>query len=115
MTQARTKGRDLQEEILSTVRRSQSAVVKVIGTWSARVQSVRPPLSARNLPFTSRLPAPQELIASAYDFAEQLLASQRKFAEDVLKAMAPLTAADGEAAAKKNGTAPAKTSGTAAK
>ena len=42
------------------------------------------------MPFAEKLPKPQELIASAYDFAEQLLASQRKFAEDVLKTTAPM-------------------------
>jgi hypothetical protein len=57
------------------------------------------------LPFTDKLPKPHELIASAYDFAEQMLASQRKFAEDALKAMAPLTAVQHEAPAKKNGSA----------
>ena len=57
------------------------------------------------MPFTDKLPKPQELITSAYDFAEQMLASQRKFAEDALKAMAPLTAVRHEAPAKKNGSA----------
>jgi hypothetical protein len=38
----------------------------------------------QHVPFAEKLPKPQELIASAYDFAEQLLASQRKFAKDVL-------------------------------
>ena len=36
------------------------------------------------------LPKPEDVVASAYDFAEQLLASQRKFAEDVLKATSAL-------------------------
>jgi hypothetical protein len=43
-----------------------------------------------NPPFADKLPKPEEVVANAYDFAEQLLASQRKFAEDVLKATAPL-------------------------
>jgi hypothetical protein len=43
-----------------------------------------------NMPFTDKMPKPQEFIANAYDFAEQLMASQRKFAEDVVKASAPL-------------------------
>ncbi len=44
-----------------------------------------------NPPFADKLPKPEDVVANAYDFAEQLLASQRKFAEDVLKATAPLT------------------------
>jgi len=42
------------------------------------------------VPSAAKLPEPADLVASAYDFAEQLLASQRKFAEDVLQATAPL-------------------------
>jgi hypothetical protein len=43
------------------------------------------------MPFADKLPKPEEIVASAYDFAEQLLASQRKFAEEVLKATSSLT------------------------
>jgi hypothetical protein len=43
------------------------------------------------MPFAGKLPKPEEIVASAYDFAEQLLASQRKFAEEVLKATSSLT------------------------
>ena len=42
------------------------------------------------MPFADKLPKPEDVVASAYDFAEQLLASQRKFAEEVLKATASL-------------------------
>jgi hypothetical protein len=56
-----------------------------------------------NVPFAERLPKPQELIASAYDFAEQLLASQRKFAEDVLKTTAPMLTGQADTPARKNG------------
>jgi hypothetical protein len=42
------------------------------------------------VPLADKLPKPEEVVASAYDFAEQLLASQRKFAEEVLKATAAL-------------------------
>ena len=42
------------------------------------------------VPGADKLPKPEELVSSAYDFAEQLLASQRKFAEEVLKATGSL-------------------------
>ena len=42
------------------------------------------------MPLADQLPKPEEVVASAYDFAEQLLASQRTFAEEVLKATSPL-------------------------
>ena len=38
-----------------------------------------------------QLPKPADVVASAYDFAEQLLQSQRKFAEEVLNATSSLT------------------------
>ena len=90
MTDTHTAGERVQEEILKTVRNSQSALVTAIQAWTSTVQSITPALPYANVPFAEKLPKPQELIASAYDFAEQLLASQRKFTEEVVKATAPL-------------------------
>jgi hypothetical protein len=105
MTESRTVGHEVQEEILNTVRKSQAAVVEAIQTWASTVQSITPALPELNVPFTEKLPKPQELIASAYDFAEQLLAGQRKFAEEVLKATAPMLAPKDDASAKKSASA----------
>ncbi len=60
------------------------------------------------MPFSDKLPKPGELVAGAYDFAEQLLASQRKFAEDVLQATAPLFYGDTASAARKTAPRPSK-------
>jgi hypothetical protein len=85
---------EIQDEVLSVINKSQAAVVDAIERWSTTVQSLKPELPDLNLPFadnvTGKLPKPEDLVKSAYDFAEKLLASQRKFAEDVLKATAPL-------------------------
>ena len=86
---ATTQG--LQDEVLNTVRRSQEAVIDAIRTWSETVQSITPKLPVVPVPGADKLPKPEEVVASAYDFAEQLLASQRKFAEEVLKATSSLT------------------------
>jgi hypothetical protein len=104
VTESRAMGR-VQEEILNTVRKSQAAVVDALQTWASAVQSITPSLPDVNVPFADELPKPQDLVAGAYDFAEQLLASQRKFAEDVLKATAPLTTGKAEAPGKKNSSA----------
>jgi hypothetical protein len=106
MTESRPLGQ-VQDEILSTVRKSQAAVVDAIQTWAGAVQSITPSLPELNLPFADKLPRPQDLVAGAYDFAEQLLASQRTFAEDVLKATAPLlpAAPAQDAPARKPGSA----------
>ena len=83
---------ELTTEVLNTISKSQAAVVEAIETWTSAVQSITPELPNVSLPFADKLPTPQEVVSSAYDFAEQLLAGQRKFAEDVLKATAPLLA-----------------------
>lgn len=103
MNETRTVGKEMQEEILNTVRKSQAAVVEALETWVSAVQSITPELPDVNVPFADKLPKPQELIAGAYDFAEKLLASQRKFAEDVLHATAPMLAAGHDGPARKNG------------
>lgn len=90
MTENRSPGQQVQDEIFKTVQKSQEAVLDAIKTWAETVQSITPKLPAVNLPLADKLPKPEDVVASAYDFAEQLLASQRKFAEEVLKATAPL-------------------------
>jgi hypothetical protein len=104
MNETRTVGKEMQDQILATVRMSQAAVVEALQTWASAVQSITPDLPDVNVPFTDKLPKPTELVASAYDFAEQLLASQRKFAEEVLRATAPILTPD-HGAAKKSGSA----------
>src|SRR4029077_10167391 len=90
-TMASTPTQDLQNEVLNTVRKSQETVIDALKTWVETVQSITPKIPAVDMPFADKLPKPEEVVASAYDFAEQLLASQRKFAEEVLKATSSLT------------------------
>jgi hypothetical protein len=87
---ASTPAQGLQDEILSTVRKSQEAVIDAIRAWSETIQSITPKLPAVPVPGADKLPKPEDVVASAYDFAEQLLASQRKFAEEVVKSTASL-------------------------
>ena len=88
---ASTPTQDLQNEVLNTVRKSQETVIDALKTWVETVQSITPKIPAVDMPFADKLPKPEEVVASAYDFAEQLLASQRRFAEEVLKATSSLT------------------------
>ena len=90
MAEIPTVAREIQDEVLKTVRRSQEFVTEAIRTWADAVQSITPKLPPVDLPFASQLPRPKDVVDNAYDFAAKLLASQRKFAEDVLKAAAPL-------------------------
>jgi len=103
MSDTKTVAQELQGEILKTVRKSQDAVVEAIGVWADAVQAIKPPLPEVGIPFSGKLPKPSELVAGAYDFAEQLLAAQRKFAEDVLHATAPVFGSDTTPATQKTG------------
>jgi hypothetical protein len=127
MTDSQKAGRELQDEILNTVRKSQAAVVDAIQAWAAAVKSITPDLSDvpglsdLKVPFAKDLPTPEELVASSYDFAENLLASQRKFTQEVLQATASLFPASQDAPAAvedtpaKPASAPAKQASAAAK
>jgi hypothetical protein len=97
---------ELSSEVLNTIKKSQAAVVDAIETWASAMQSIKPDLRAVNLPYADKLPAPRDVVARAYDFAEQLLASQRKFAEDLLAATAPLLCATGTPAKGTNNEKP---------
>ncbi len=89
---ASTPTQGLQDELLNAVRKSQETVIDALKTWAETVQSITPKLPSVPVPGADKLPKPEDLVASAYDFAEQLLASQRKFAEEVVKATTSLTA-----------------------
>ena len=80
----------MQDELLSTIRKSQETVIDALRSWVESVQSITPKIPAVQVPGADKLPKPEDVVASAYDFAEQLLASQRKFAEEVLKATGSL-------------------------
>ena len=100
MPETRSTGQEIQKEILDMVRKSQDAVVEAIKLWADAVQSITSSVPTPNLPYSDKLPMPEEFVANAYDFAEQLLTSQRKFAEIVLEATKPLGAKEGTAAKK---------------
>jgi hypothetical protein len=97
---AYTITQELQDQFLSTVRKSQEIALDAIKTVVGTIQDITPKVPAIDLPFADQLPKPEELVASGYDFAEQLLKTQRKFADDVLKATAALLPGNGERAPK---------------
>ena len=81
---------ELQDQFLATVRKGQEIALDAIRTMVDTIQTITPRIPSVDLPFTGKLPKPQDVVASGYDFAEQLLTSQRKFADEVVKAAAPL-------------------------
>ena len=85
-----TQSRDIQGDIIKTVNQSQNALIEVVRDWTDAVQAITPKLPAVNVPFANKVPQPEQLVTSAYDFAEQLLRSQRRFAEELIRATSPL-------------------------
>ena len=91
MASTTTTQQELQDQFLSIVSKSQEIALDAIKSMVDSIQTITPRIPAVDVPFADKLPKPEEVVASAYDFAEQLLASQRKFAEEVLKATSSLT------------------------
>ncbi len=87
---------ELQNQILSMVRKSQEMALDAIKTIVETVQTITPKMPAVDMPFADKLPKPADLVAGGYDFAEQLLSHQRKFADEVVKTTAPLLPAKGD-------------------
>jgi hypothetical protein len=80
---------ELQDEFLKVIRAGQETVIEGLRTCVETIQAVSPKVPAMHLPLTDKLPAPAQVVAGTYDFAEKLLASQRQFAEELLTLTAP--------------------------
>ena len=79
-----------QEQILATIKQSQKLALSGVEAWA---KSVAPLAKGQQLPDTFETPAPKDVVANSFGFAEQLLASQKAFAEKVVAASAPVFAA----------------------
>src|SRR6476659_4363548 len=91
-----TTQQELQDQFLSIVTKSQEMALDAIKSMVDTVQTITPRIPAVDVPFADRLPKPQDVVASGYDFAQKLLSSQRKFADEVVKAAAPLMPGNGD-------------------
>ena len=87
---------DLQDQFLAIVTKSQEMALDAIKSMVDTVQTITPKIPTVDVPFADRLPKPQDVVASGYDFAQKLLTSQRKFADEVVKATAPLLPGNGD-------------------
>jgi hypothetical protein len=87
---------ELQDQFLSIVRKSQEMALDAIKSMVDTIQTITPKIPSVDVPFAEKLPKPQDVVASGYDFAEKLLSSQRKFADEVVKAAAPLLPGNGD-------------------
>jgi hypothetical protein len=96
---------DVQEQVLSTIRKSQEMTLDALKTWVETVQSLTPSIPSVSLPLADRLPNPHEVVARGYDFVEQILTNQRKFADEVLEVASPLLPGEDSKSAPKSSAA----------
>jgi hypothetical protein len=80
--------KEVQEQILQTIGKSQDAVVDGIRAWSQAIEKIALPLPSN--PLADQLPKPADAVDAAFDLAEQLLAAQREFAHNLLGAAEPV-------------------------
>src|SRR5260370_20632643 len=95
MTMASTTTQELQDQFLAIIRKSQEIALDALKTTVETVQNITPKIPTIDVPFADKLPKPQDVVASGYEFAAKLLASQPKFANEVVQttaAMLPGTA-----------------------
>jgi hypothetical protein len=75
---------EVQDQVLSAVRKGQQAALEAIRSVAGAVSSVVPKLPAAATritgPLADQLPTPEAVVARAYDLAGQALAEQRKLA-----------------------------------
>jgi hypothetical protein len=95
-----TTTQDVQDQILSTIRKGQDVALDALKTWVESVQSVTTKIPSVDIPFADRLPKPHDVVASTYKFAEQVLSNQKKFADEVLEVTSPLLPGEDSKSAK---------------
>ena len=94
---------DLQKQILSAIRKGNEVTVEKIkaaveAVTSAKIPAAKITKTKFNTPkfredavaYARKLPAPADMVESAFGFADRLAAQQRKFAGEVKKATAAL-------------------------
>ena len=75
----------LTDQALSTINRSQQAVIEAISNWAQSTQTLMPqPPTAEAL---QALPQPTELVDRGFAIAEQLLQAQHSFAKKLMESV----------------------------
>lgn len=81
-----------QDQILATIKQGQELALSGVEPWA---KSIAPLAKNGKLAAITETPAPKDVVANSFGFAEQLLASQKAFAEQIVAATAPTFAAAG--------------------
>ena len=81
---------ELEEEVLSTIRKGQELALEALKPLVEAVHYVIPTMLVVRVPLAGRLPTAHAVVVGGYEFAEHLLANQRHFADEVITATSPL-------------------------
>jgi hypothetical protein len=87
---ATTIRQELEDEFLSTIRKSEELALGALKPLVEAVHYAIPTMPVLRAPLAGVLPTAHEAVAEAYGFAEHLLADQRRFADEVITATSPL-------------------------
>jgi len=87
---ATTIRQELEDELLSTMRKGQEIALDALKPLVEAVHYVIPTMPTVRVPLAGWLPTAHEVVADGYAFAERLLANQRQFADKVITATLPV-------------------------
>jgi len=88
--------KNVQEQVLDAIKRSQEATLQVVGTWSDQVSKMVDDLpELPKLPIPEALSAQRELSDQFFEFAQQLIESQQEFAKKLGETLAHHESSDG--------------------
>jgi hypothetical protein len=80
--------KQVQDQVLDAIKRSQEAVIQAVSTWSETVGQLVPGLpDMPKMPLSDSLPKPSELSDQFFDFAQQMLNSQKDFVDKLVAAL----------------------------
>lgn len=75
-----------QEQALAAIEQSQELTLAGVELWAS---TVAPLVKGQQAPVAFETPAPKDLVANSFGFAEKVLATQKAFAEKLVVAAAP--------------------------
>ena len=103
MTDVKEITEAMQEQVLSALKVSQTAIVEGVRAWTDTVGSIAPEgLKVGAVPGLDALPDPKELMDASFGFAEALLNTQKEFTQSLLAAASPNGSAPVKPVAKKS-------------
>ncbi len=82
--------RELEDELLSTIRKGQAIALDALKPLVEAVHYVIPTMPTVRVPLVGWMPTAHEVVAEGYDFAEHLLTNQRQFADEMITATSPM-------------------------